>query len=102
MNSLTTYLLIAAVLFTIGLFGVLRRRSLIAMLISIELMLNAASINFLAFTKFVSPDPATGQIYVLLIMGVAAAEVAIALAIIISLYRWLRTIDIERADRLRG
>ncbi len=102
MNSLTTYLLIAAMLFTIGLFGVLRRRSLIAMLISIELMLNAASINFLAFTKFVSPDPATGQIYVLLIMGVAAAEVAIALAIIISLYRWLRTIDIERADRLRG
>lgn len=102
MNSLTTYLLIAAVLFTLGLFGVLRRRSLIAMLISIELMLNAASLNFLAFTRFLSPDPATGQIYVLLIMGVAAAEVAIALAIIISLYRWLRSIDIERADRLRG
>lgn len=102
MNSLTTYLMIAAVLFCFGLFGVLRRRSLIAMLISVELMLNAASINFLAFTRFLAPDPATGQVYVLLIMGVAAAEVAIALAIIISVFRWLRSIDIEQASRLRG
>lgn len=102
MNSLTFYLVIAAILFSFGLVGVLTRRSLIAVLISIELMLNSASLNFMAFNKFVAPDTAIGQIYTLLIMGIAAGEAAIALSIFLALFRQLRSINIERARELRG
>ncbi len=102
MDSLTTYLFVALLLFCIGLFGLLQRRSLIGMLISVELMLNAASINFLAFNRFLAPDPATGQIMVLFVMGIAAAEAAIALSLILALFRRMRSIDIEKARELRG
>jgi NADH:ubiquinone oxidoreductase subunit K len=102
MNTLGTYLLTAAVLFCLGLFGLLQRRSLIAMLISVELMLNAASINFLAFNRFLAPDPAVGQIMVLFVMGAAAAETAIGLSIILALYRKLRSINVEQANELGG
>lgn len=102
MNTLDTYLFISLVLFCIGLFGLLQRRSLIGMLIAVELMLNAAGINFLAFNRFLTPDPAAGQIVVLFIMGIAAAEAAIALSLILALYRRLRTINIERATELKG
>jgi NADH:ubiquinone oxidoreductase subunit K len=101
-NSLSTYLFIAALLFSLGIFGVLQRRSLLGMLIAIELMLNAASINFMAFNRFLAPDPIVGQIYTLFIMGIAAAEAAIALSIIVALFRRLRSINIERARELRG
>ena len=102
MNQLSVYLFIALALFCIGLFGLLQRRSLIGMLISVELMLNAASINFLAFNRFVATDPASGQVVVLFIMGVAAAEAAIALSLILALFRRLRSINIEQAKDLRG
>ena len=102
MNSLFTYLFVAALLFSLGIFGLLQRRSLIGMLIAIELMLNAASINFMAFNRFLAPDPIIGQIYTLFIMGIAAAEAAIALSIIVAVFRRLRSIDIERAQELRG
>ncbi|MDY6910282.1 MAG: NADH-quinone oxidoreductase subunit NuoK [Thermodesulfobacteriota bacterium] len=102
MNALTVYLVVAAVLFSLGLFGVLMRRNLIAMLISLELMLNGASINFMAFNRFLAPDPAVGQIVTLFIMGLAAAEAAIGLSIILTLFRRLRSINIERARRLGG
>jgi NADH:ubiquinone oxidoreductase subunit K len=101
-DNLSTYLFVALLLFCIGLFGLLQRRSLIGMLISVELMLNAASINFLAFNRFLSPDPATGQIMVLFVMGIAAAEAAIALSLILALYRRMRSIDIEKARELKG
>ncbi len=102
MNALTVYLVIAAVLFSLGLFGVLMRRNLIAMLISLELMLNGASINFMAFNRFLAPEPAVGQIVTLFIMGLAAAEAAIGLSIILTLFRRLRSINVERAQRLGG
>lgn len=102
MNSLFTYLFVAAILFSLGLTGVLLRRSLIAMLIGVELMLNAASINFMAFNRFLAPDPIVGQIYTLFIMGIAAAEAAIALSIIVAIFRRYRSINIERAQELRG
>lgn len=102
MNSLTTYLIIAAVLFSCGLFGVLQRRNLIGMLISVELMLSGASINFMAFNRFVAPEPAVGQVITLFVMGIAAAEAAIGLSIILALYKQLRSINIERAQRLSG
>jgi NADH:ubiquinone oxidoreductase subunit K len=101
-NQLQTYLYLALVLFAIGLYGVLARRNLIAMLISVELMLNAASINFMAFNRFLAPHPAVGQIITLFIMGVAAAEAAIALSIIIAVYRKLKTVNIDQATELMG
>jgi NADH-quinone oxidoreductase subunit K/NAD(P)H-quinone oxidoreductase subunit 4L len=101
MNSLETYLFISLALFCIGLFGLVQRRSLIGMLISVELMLNAASINFLAFNRFLTPDPGQGQVVVLFIMGIAAAEAAIALSLILALFRRLRSIDIERAKEMQ-
>jgi NADH:ubiquinone oxidoreductase subunit K len=101
-NQLPTYLYLAVVLFAIGLYGVLARRNLIAILISVELILNAASINFMAFNRFLAPTPAVGQIITLFIMAVAAAEAAIALSIIIAVYRKLKTVNIEQATELRG
>ena len=77
MNTLGVYLVIAAVLFSMGLLGVLQRRNLIGMLISVELMLNGANINFMAFNRFLAPEPAVGQIITLFVMGLAAAEAAI-------------------------
>lgn len=102
MNSLTSYLVIAAVLFSLGLFGVLQRRNLIGMLISVELMLSGASINFMAFNRFVAPEPAVGQVITLFVMGIAAAEAAIGLSIILALFKQLRSINVERAQRLSG
>ena len=101
-NQLPTYLYLAVVLFAIGLYGVLARRNLIAILISVELILNAASLNFMAFNRFLAPHPAVGQIITLFIMAVAAAEAAIALSIIIAVYRKLKTVNVEQATELRG
>ena len=102
MNVLGTYLVIAAVLFSLGLLGVLQRRNLIGMLISVELMLNGANLNFMAFNRFLAPEPAVGQIITLFVMGLAAAEAAIGLSIILALFRHLRSINVERAQQLRG
>lgn len=102
MNSLGVYLGLALVLFGTGLFGLLQRRSLIGMLISVELMLNGAGLNIMAFNRFMSPDPAVGQILVLFVMGIAAAETAIALSIILALFRKIRSINIEKATTLKG
>jgi NADH:ubiquinone oxidoreductase subunit K len=101
-NTLTTYLIIAALLFSMGLLGVLQRRNLIGMLIAVELMLNGASLNFMAFNRFLAPEPAVGQIVTLVIMGLAAAEAAIGLSIIFALFRKVRSINIERAQTLKG
>jgi NADH:ubiquinone oxidoreductase subunit K len=101
-NNLNTYLIISAFLFSMGLLGVLQRRNLIGMLISIELMLNAANLNFMAFNRFLSPEPVVGQIIALFIMGLAAAEAAIGLGIILALFRKMHSINIERAQKLKG
>jgi NADH-quinone oxidoreductase subunit K/NAD(P)H-quinone oxidoreductase subunit 4L len=102
MNSLHAYLFIALALFCIGMLGLLKRRSLIGMLISVELMLNAAGINFMAFNRFLAPDPAVGQILVLFLMGIAAAEAAIALSLILALFRKIRSVNVEQARQLKG
>lgn len=102
MNTLSTYLIVAAILFGLGLLGVLQRRNLVGMLISIELMLNGANINFMAFNRFLAPEPAVGQIVVLFVIGLAAAEAAIGLSIILALFRRLRSINVERAQQMRG
>ena len=100
--TLEGYLTLSLMLFCIGVFAVLSQRNLIAVLIGVELMMNAASLNVLAFNRFSVTDPTTGQIFVLIIIGLAAAEVAIFLSIIVNLYRTRRTIDAEQLTELQG
>ncbi|MFU8818751.1 MAG: NADH-quinone oxidoreductase subunit NuoK [Desulfurivibrio sp.] len=101
-NDLHSYLLIAALLFGFGLYGIIKNRSLIGILISAELVLCAASVNFMAFNRFLAPDPVVGQIFALFIMGLAAAEAAIVLSIIIAVYRNYKSIDPEEPVELAG
>jgi len=101
-NTLETYLVIAALLFGLGIYGLLNRRTLIGLLISAELLLSGASLNFMAFGRFLAPDPTTGQVFTLFIMGIAAAEAAIALSIIIAVYRNYKSIDTEDLEELQG
>lgn len=101
-DNLITYLIIAAMLFGIGFYGLVHRRTLIGMLIAGELILAGASINFMAFNRFLAPDPTVGQIFTLFIMGIAAAEAAIALSIIIAVYRNYRSIDVDDVAELKG
>jgi NADH-quinone oxidoreductase subunit K len=93
MVPLSYYLTLSAMLFVIGVVGVLIRKNIIIILLSIELMLNAANINFVAFSHYL--QDITGQVFVFFVMTVAAAEVAIGLAIIIALYRNRSTINVE-------
>ena len=101
-NDLNTYLFIAAVLFAMGVYGLVSRRTLIGMLIASELILAAASINFMAFNRFTAPDPVVGQIFTLCIMAIAAAEAAIGLSIVVAIYRNYRSIDTEDIVDLQG
>lgn len=100
--TLQTLLLLALALFCAGLYGVLSRRHLIGVLIGLELMLNAASLNLLAFSRAGLGDATTGQVLVLFIIGLAAAEVALALSIIVALFRRRRSVDVDRLRELRG
>lgn len=101
-SQLNTYLLIGAFLFAAGFYGLVQRRSLIGMLIAGELVLSGASVNLMAFNHFLAPDPTVGQIFTLFIMGIAAAEAAIALSIVIAVYRNYKTIDAQDLHDLQG
>ena len=101
-QSLNTYLFISAALFSIGVFGVLTRRNLVAMLISLELILNSVSVSFMAFNRFVFADKSLGRVFVIFIIALAAAEVSIALSLVLWLYRKKGSINIEKAKDLRG
>jgi NADH-quinone oxidoreductase subunit K len=96
------YLVMAAFLLAAGVYGLIRRRTLIGMLISGELIFSAASLNFMTLNRFVAPDPSVGQIVVLFIMGLAAAEVAVALSIIIAVYRNYHSIHSKELSELKG
>jgi NADH-quinone oxidoreductase subunit K len=96
------YLILAAFLLAAGIYGLIRRRTLIGMLISGELIFSAAALNFMTLNRFMAPDPTVGQIFVLFIMGLAAAEVAITLSIIIAVYRNYRSIHSKELSELRG
>ena len=101
-SNLQTYLVIAALLFGIGIYGLVQRQTFIGMLISAELILSGASLNFMAFNHFLAPDPTVGQVFTLFIMAIAAAEAAIALSIIIAVYRNYKSIDTEDVVDLQG
>ena len=102
MSALAAYLLVSALLFAIGLAGALTRRNAILVLIGIELMLNAANLNFIAFWRYSpQPQPAAGIVFVLFSIAIAAAEAAVGLALIISIYRHRRTTDLDRIDSMK-
>ena len=101
-NQLNAYLAAAAFLLAIGVFGLIRRRTLIGMLISGELIFSAASLNLMAFNRFTAHDPVVGQVFVLFLMGLAAAEVAIALSIIVAVYRNYRSVTTGELSELKG
>ena|SRR5213080_1131316 len=100
MPALSGYLVVSAILFTIGTVGVLIRRNPLVIFMSIELMLNAANLSFVAFSSFL--DSADGQMFVFLVLTVAAAEVVVGLAIIVSIFRTRRDIDVDDMNILRG
>jgi NADH-quinone oxidoreductase subunit K len=93
------YVILSAVVFTIGLAGVLIRRNIVIILLSIELMLNAANINFVAFSHY--SEMLVGQVFVFFVMTVAAAEVTVGLAIVIALYRQRATLNVEELNLLK-
>jgi len=101
-NNLNVYLILAVFLLVIGIYGMIRHKSFIGMLISTELVLNGAGLNFMAFNKFTAPDPAVGQIITLFIMGIAAAEAAIVVSFILAVYRKYNTSDPEDVNELQG
>jgi NADH-quinone oxidoreductase subunit K len=101
MVPLTWYLVVAAILFSIGVFGVLARRNAIAILMGVELMLNAVNINLVAFWRYLQPDKMVGQAFAAFVFVVAAAEAAVGLALIISVYRNHSTVDVENVDLLK-
>lgn len=101
-NQLPVYLAAAAFLLAAGVYGLIRRRTLVGMLISGELIFSAASLNFMALNRFVVEDPVVGQVFVLFIMGLAAAEVAIALSIILAVYRNYRSVNTRELADLNG
>ncbi len=102
MVPLTWYLVLAAMLFCAGLYGVLARRNGIAILMGVELMLNGVNINLVAFWRYLEPEAATGQAFALFVYAVAAAETVVGLALIVALWRTHGTVTLEDADLLKG
>ncbi len=101
MPGLSHYLALSAILFSIGLFGALSKKNAVVILMCVELMLNAVNITLVAFPRYLKPGLFTGQVFAIFVMTVAAAEVSVALAIIISVYRNRETIDVEQADLMK-
>ena len=103
MTPLACYLLLSALLFAIGLAGALTRRNAIIVLIGIELMLNAANLNFIAFWRYgPHPQALTGVMFVIFSIAVATAEAAVGLALIISIYRHRQTTNLDQVDSMKG
>jgi NADH-quinone oxidoreductase subunit K len=98
---ITHFLVVSTALFFIGVYGFFTRRNLITLLMSVELILNSVNINFVVFNKYLYPGKSDGLFFSLFVIAIAAAEAALAIAIIIHLYRAYRSIDVEDADELK-
>jgi len=98
---LAAYLIISAIMFFAGVYGFLSRRNMLTILMSLELMLNAANINFVVFNKFLYPGQLEGEFFALFAIGVSAAETAIAIAIIINIYRNLKNIYVDEVNKMK-
>ncbi|MEX0784708.1 MAG: NADH-quinone oxidoreductase subunit NuoK [Dehalococcoidia bacterium] len=101
MVPLENYLALSAILFSLGVYGVLARRNAILVLMAVELMLNAVSLNFIAFAAYLDPERITGAVFAIFVITVAAAEVGLALAIIIRLYRNRATSNVDEVATLK-
>ncbi len=102
MIPLWMYLIVAAAVFAIGVYGVLARRNAVAILMSVELMLSAVNINLVAFWRYLTPQNMSGQVFAAFVFVVAAAEAAVGLAIVISIYRSRRSVIVEDVNLLKG
>ena len=102
MVPLSSYLILSAFVFSCGLFAALGRRNAIAVLMGIELMLNAVNLNLVAFWRYLTPFNMSGQAFAAFVLVVAAAEVAVGLAIIIAVYRNRQSVEVEDVDMLKG
>ncbi|VAW39192.1 hypothetical protein MNBD_DELTA04-1107 [hydrothermal vent metagenome] len=100
--TITHFVVLSLTLCSIGVYGVLTRRNLIGILLSVEVILNGANINFAAFAHFRAGDPAAGAIFPIFVMAVSGCEMAVALAIIISMYRRKRRLDVYKLEELNG
>ena len=104
MNSgipLNFFLILATIMFFVGVFGFLTRRNLITILMSVELILNSVNINFMAFNRYLYPDKMDGMFFSIFVIAVAAAEAAVAIAIIINIYRRFTTINVEDVNEMK-
>lgn len=101
MVPMENYLVLSGIIFSLGVYGVLARRNAVLVLMSVELMLNAVSLNFVAFSAHLDPDKATGIIFAVFVIAVAAAEVGLALAIVIRLFRNRSTANVDEAATMR-
>ncbi|HRY34058.1 MAG TPA: NADH-quinone oxidoreductase subunit NuoK [Bacteroidales bacterium] len=95
------FLILATLMFFVGIYGFLTRRNLITMLMSVELILNAVNIQFVAFNRYLFPDKLEGHFFSLIVVAVAAAEAAVAIAIIINIYRHFTSINVEDVDEMK-
>tara|TARA_B110000263_G_C15278708_1_gene497196 strand:- start:43 stop:351 length:309 start_codon:yes stop_codon:yes gene_type:complete len=102
MITLQSYMVIASALFCIGLYNVMTRKNAVAILMGIELILNGANINFVAFNRFISSTNLDGHLMAVFVIVLAASEAAVALAIIINLFRNLGTVNVNEANSLKG
>jgi len=96
------FLVLSAILFAIGIFGILSRRNIVGVLMSIELLFNAVGINFVAFNRYLYPDALWGQGFTLFVIALAAAEAVVGLALVLAIYRNSKTILLERMNILQG
>ncbi len=101
MVPLEHFLVVSALLFSIGVYGVLARRNAITILMAVELMLNAVTLNFVAFASYGDPDRFTGVIFAIFVVTVAAAEAGLALAIVLRVFRNLKTSNVDEVDSLK-
>lgn len=99
--TLQHYLILSAILFCIGLYGVLVKRNAVVVLMCIEIMLNGVNIAMVAFSRYIVPTALTGQVFAIFIMTVAAAEVAVGLAIVISIYRSRQSVDVADINLMK-
>ncbi len=102
MIPLSWYLLVAAALFCIGLYGVFARRNAVAILMSVELMLNAVNINLVAFWRYMTPERSAGMAWAVFVLTVAAAEAAVGLALVISIYRNRDSVIADDLDLMKN
>ncbi|MGI5880535.1 MAG: NADH-quinone oxidoreductase subunit NuoK [Syntrophomonadaceae bacterium] len=101
MIGFTHYLILSTILFGIGMYGVISKRNAVAVLMSVEIMLNAVNINFIAISKFIRSETAIGQLFAIFVIVVAAAEVAVGLALIIAIYRQKKSVNLNDFNLLK-